>query len=586
MSQVYVIYNKQKATATIPNANPKSQLFFLCVFVQNFNQIMIIFVFMKKISTLTILLLTIIISNAQLVSYQKIDSLSIADLNSLINTLGYTGFIVPEYPVDVYRIMYNTEYKGGFTEISGVLAVPKNTECKAPLVSYQHGTTSLKYNVPSYNGSEKSIVIMYASLGNIVCASDYIGLGASTETMHPYMHAYSQAHSTINLMRTVREIDENLDFNMSNQIFLFGYSQGGFATAATLKHIEQDYSTEFTITASAPMSGPYNMGGAQFDMVASGLPYSTPGYLPYVILGYQSVYGNLYNNTSEIFKSPYDVTMPNLFSNHNYGIGYISSQMPSSAVPTDILIDSVFQEIKNNPNHVFRQALQDNDFLSWTPQSHMKLFYCNGDDQVTYLNATIADSVWNENGAPNIESEDFGNLDHGGCFPYALLNGKAYMESFSNNGVEIIVEYNLASNSFIVDVVDDNIADFDIEWQDGSTASSISNIQAETIYVVSLTHKTKGCTNSKSFEKDDIYNSINNIENVYFTISPNPTNKYLNIEVSDKQEKNIYIVNTLGKTVLKQEINNNSKIDISNLAKGLYFIGLNNSFVKHKFVIK
>jgi len=541
---------------------------------------------MKKIIILFTFLLLISLTKAQLVSYEKIDSLSISDLNTLINNLGYGGFISPEYPVDVYRIMYDTEYKGGFTEISGILAVPKGTDCKSPLVSYQHGTTSKKNNVPSYGGSEKNIVIMYASLGNIVCASDYIGLGASTEIIHPYMHAFSQAHSTINLIRSVRNIDSQLDFNMGNQIFLFGYSQGGFATAATLKYIEQDYSDEFTITAAAPMSGPYNMAGAQFEMVSSGLPYSTPGYLPYVILGYQSVYDNLYNNTSEIFKSPYDINMPNLFNNHNYGIAYIGSQMPSS-IPSDILIDSVFQEIKNNPNHVFRQALQDNDFLSWTPQSHMKLFYCHGDDQVTYLNATIADSVWNLNGAPFLESDDYGNFDHGGCFAFALLNGKSYMESFGNQGVEILVEYSETNNSYTVSVLNDNILDYDILWNDNSTSTTIPNVIEDSVYVVTLTHKTKGCTNSKSFKKDDVYNSINDIENIYFSISPNPVSSILNINIDEKNDRNIYIINSIGKTVLQQNITkNNNSIDVSKLHKGLYFIGMNGVNVKHKFVIE
>ena len=398
--------------------------------------------------------------NAQLVSYEKIDSFTVAELQAQIVAIGFGSLLTPEYPVDLYRVMYRTEFLDSTTVISGALAVPRNTICKVPMVNYAHGTSSKKLNVPSYDGAEKNIVVFFASIGNVVCASDFIGLGASNISLHPYMHGFSQAHSSLNIMRATRELKNELDINLGNQIYSFGYSQGGFVSAMLVKYIEQWYSDEFKITAAAPMSGPYNIHGAQYEMVNSGEPYATPGYLPYIIFSYQMMYGGLYDNVSEIFKNPYDTLMPILFEGHQNSIGYISGE--AAPIPTDMIIDSVQNDINTNPYHKFRLALFDNDLLRWTPKTPMKLLYCEGDEQVSYRNSQIADSLWNYNGANNISSINHGDFTHSSCLPFALLAGLDFFKSFGNNGVEIVVEYNENNNSFEASILHDEIADYDI----------------------------------------------------------------------------------------------------------------------------
>ena len=71
-----------------------------------------------------------------------------------------------------------------------------------------------------------------------------------------------------------------------------GYSQGGHATMATVKELEINFINELTVTASAPMAGPYSMSEAQAEMLNT--VYPNPGYFPYIIFAYQNVYNNLY----------------------------------------------------------------------------------------------------------------------------------------------------------------------------------------------------------------------------------------------------------------------------------------------------
>ncbi len=63
--------------------------------------------------------------------------------------------------------------------------------------------------------------------------------------------------------------------------------------------------------------------------------------------------------------------------------------------------------------------------------------------------------------------------------------------------------------------------------------------------------------------------SLNDIENLDFSIYPNPTDKVLNIQLSQNTEGGaVEIYNTLGILVCKS---NQSAIDISNLKEGIYF---------------
>jgi hypothetical protein len=65
-------------------------------------------------------------------------------------------------------------------------------------------------------------------------------------------------------------------------------------------------------------------------------------------------------------------------------------------------------------------------------------------------------------------------------------------------------------------------------------------------------------------------------------VFPNPTSTILNIEV--KEQAQISIVNVLGDVVLTQTINGLSKIDVSSLTSGVYFIQDSKSGKAVKFI--
>lgn len=371
-------------------------------------------------------------AQGEVVSYELLDSYSVSRIDSLIADYGVPGgIIVADYPVDVYRVYYKTPYRtpNNLVTATGAVVVPRDMPCDAPLVEYFHGTSARKEAVPSYGSSEQLLGIIFASTGYIVALPDYLGMGDcdSSVIINPYIHRESQGSNGVNMIRAARNFtQDSLGVYDNGQLFLFGYSQGGFVTVATLKMIEDFYQSEMPVTAAAPMSGPYDLKDAQVELIISDSVYPTPGYLPYIILGYQSVYGTLYDSIQEILKSPYDSLIPPLFYGKQTSIGQINGMVPQ--VPKDIIQDSVIDAFTNDTTHFLRQLLAESHLLDWAPQTPVNLIGCNGDDQVTFQNSINAYDSWSANGSDtsNLKLTDLGNYTHGGCIQFAMLNGLFY----------------------------------------------------------------------------------------------------------------------------------------------------------------
>lgn len=390
---------------------------------------------MKKIYTTLFILSCIIITKAQLVSYNLQESFTKSELQTFLDNSGFGLSLLPQYEVEVYQIIYKTPYKhiDSLIETSGIVAIPKNVSCASPLVAYGHGTFSTRNNSASYNAPERPIVFLFAGFGGAVTVMpDILGLGAgkgdSSILTHPYINTFHMGHTIINCMRAARELTEILSSPLNGEVVLMGYSQGGHTTMAANKLIQENYAEEFNIRVSVPMSGPYDLNKTMLDVMLSDDEFSVPGYLPYILLGYHSVYDTLqseFPTISHIFKSPYDTVLPPLYYSKTIGIGSIN---PFCApVPKNMFVDSFLQEFENNLNHPLRYVLNENDLMDWAPQNPVRVHYCTEDEQVSYLNGIRADSTWRANGAPNVLAFNNGALDHDDCVQPSIVNTAIFL---------------------------------------------------------------------------------------------------------------------------------------------------------------
>ncbi len=338
-----------------------------------------------------------IIESEELVQYY-----TIADIQQVYDDSGFAetleGVAPITYEVAAYKIIYNTVDADGTTPVlaSGAMYIPikEGENCASPMVSYLHGTMSKKQDAPSqFNGGAESLVgLAGATSGYVGMAPDYLGLGEGTSEFHYYIHADSEATASTDMALAVKEWCANNDIPLNNQLFFMGYSQGGHATMATHRYIQQNYDpSELQVTGSVPMAGPYDLSGAQTDMLLSGQAYANPAYLPFIFFSFDHVY-DLYDDLSEVLIEPYDSLLPPLFDMET-GLGQADAILPATVL--DIVQPSYMEAFMADENHPFWLALKDNDLLDWVPETPMRLYHCIADEQVDFQNSIVANEYFN-----------------------------------------------------------------------------------------------------------------------------------------------------------------------------------------------
>lgn len=345
-------------------------------------------------------------------SQQQVDSLFESFNEPLLAAIN------PAYGLDLYKVQYNTPDARGnkMTIASGLVVIPTGTTEPMAIASYQHGTIIKKDRVPSSLGGEYVINIIFSGLfGIVTVAPDYLGLGDSPG-LHPYVHADSEASAGIDMLRATTNFSKELQIDVTDEVLLFGYSQGGHATTAIHRELEANHKDEFTVLGAAPMAGPYDMSGYQSEIFTSGEPYTEPFYLPYVLLSYNMVY-QIYDDPSDFLAAPYDELLPPMFDGTNSG-NVINDVMPTLA--KSIIKPEVLTAFQSNYDHPFKIALKKNNMYFWTPEAPVFLCHCEGDEQVKFENSLIAYNAFRSRQSPDIRLKNNGNSLHQDCAPSCI----------------------------------------------------------------------------------------------------------------------------------------------------------------------
>ena len=389
---------------------------------------------MRKLAAaclLSILTFSTVVGQGTLVEDTIILHLDYNDIDELLDQNGLPSGILPvNFEVDVHRVVYNTPDVDGTTPTtaSGLICIPTGDTCQMPMMAYLHGTKVKKDETFYYLNGEWFLGVLTATSGYVTCLPDYLGLGNSPG-IHPYQHARSEATASIDILRSARIICAEEQRELNDQLFIIGYSQGGHSVLATHRMIQEELANEFTVTASAPGSGPYDMAGSQLDMVASFDPYAQPGYLPYLVQSYQHVYGNLYDSIQEIYVPPYDQTLPPLLDG-NSNMGQLNDAMPS--VPREIFQQAYQDAFFSDPQHPAQIALRDNDVYQWIPEAPVMFNYCRNDEEVTYLNTIVASEYMIANGATDIQVIERDTvIGHFACAEPSIIFSKFWFDSMA-----------------------------------------------------------------------------------------------------------------------------------------------------------
>ena len=246
---------------------------------------------------------------------------------------------------------------------------------------------------------------MFAAQGYIVVAPDYIGYGTSQHVPHTYEHRSGLATASLDMIRAARDFLAKNRINWNKRLLLTGYSEGGFATLALQKKIEEETGNEFNLIASSCGAGAYDKPAFMRQILnerTSGDTGINHLYL-WAILTYDRIY-QLNRPMTYYFKEPYASLVRAAGEKANINVSLHTT-----------FTDAFRKGINNGTDTAFLRALQDNDIHDWKPRTPTQLYHGDADEIVSYLNSYNAYKAMQQRGAANVKLETIKGANHGGA---------------------------------------------------------------------------------------------------------------------------------------------------------------------------
>mgnify|MGYP005822088567 CR=1 FL=1 len=316
--------------------------------------------------------------------------------------IALSGIDIPveaiKYNTEIYTVTYLTEYKGQEITASGLVVIPTTDE-PVGMMSFQHGTISANSEAPSATSLRSNSLILYAALastGFITVVPDFIGFGSSKDILHPYYVKEATSTPIIDNLKAAHQLAQEHSLNFNEDLFLAGYSQGGYATMATQQAIESDPLEGFELLASFPSSGGYDVKGMQ-EYFFGLETYDNPFFLAYVALAYQTYY-DWTEPLSNFFVDTYAEKIPSLFDGSKSG-GQINDEL--SYTISELVQPDLLQNIDTNPDYMYLiDGFNANNLTDWTPTTKTYMFHGTADVTVPYQNSVDTYNKLIENGTP------------------------------------------------------------------------------------------------------------------------------------------------------------------------------------------
>ncbi len=306
-----------------------------------------------------------------------------------------------DYDVDIYRITYETSFKGTDITASGLVVLPKTNDPVA-MLSFQHGTLTVEADAPSnFSASDSDALtnaLLYGSLsssGFITVIPDYLGFGASSSVLHPYYVEEYTASSVVDMLQAAKELADEKDIRFNTKLFLAGYSEGGYATMAAHKAIEANPLEGFELRASFAGSGAYDITGMQ-EYLFTQETYDDPYYVAYVAQSYAETY-DFSSLLTDFFKGPYYERIPSLFDGQK-SAEQIDAQL--TTVIADLIQDDLAANLNTEQKYTYlRDSFEDNSLTDWVPGVKLFLYHGESDLTVPYQNSLDTYNALLSNGA-------------------------------------------------------------------------------------------------------------------------------------------------------------------------------------------
>lgn len=370
---------------------------------------------------------TVIPNDKLLIDYKLLYTYTQDSLRKFYEKRNIPEAISPiRYDVDMYEVSYWGKWiDDSYVKAKGVLMVPKTDEALSEM-AYCHGTRMAIKEKRGLDDPEQLITVLHAADGYISYFPFYYGLGGG-EGRHIYQHAQTEAFSVIYFIKACRnELLKKIGIKNEGKLFISGYSQGGHSAMAAHKYIESGQFKNITVTASAPLSGAFDMSGTQSKAMFK--EYSSTYYLPYLMVSYKEVYPEISEGeVYDLFKSPYNNFIKEYFENpYDKDFSKLNKQLPNIA--SEMIIDSLLAGFETGEN-LFVKKMAENDLYDWKPEAPTFLCACDGDNTVLPENTVLAYNTMKEKGA-KVYLKTFGKyVNHQACASFAIMYSKIFFDN-------------------------------------------------------------------------------------------------------------------------------------------------------------
>ncbi len=534
----------------------------------------------KLYIAIALFLTTTLLSNAQmhLQSAQLIEDFNSTQVDSFLTAQGIPGGVLTvRNGIKVYKITYSTvSYDSSATVATGVVFLPQgNDNCRRPILNYCHGTIIKKVDAPSNKVGEYVVGVAFSATGYIAIVPDYLGLGSVSPGLHPYIHAHSEATAVIDMIRSSKEWMDSINYSYSDQLFLTGYSQGGHASMATHRMMQETLSGEFTVTAAAPLSGPYDVSGVQAEVITRDSSYGAPGYLPFVLFSYNMVY-DMYPSYDNILDTPYNVTVPPLMDG-SVSLGVVENFIPDT--PNLVIIPALLDTFETDTSHVFWDALRANDLWDWVPTCPVRMGYCEADELVSFKNAIACRDSMIARGAVDVQAISINpSLSHGDCALFALMAVNNFFGPLRQDLITLSITVTDqssagANDGAILTNVVGGVPGYDYLWSNSSTSANQTNVTGGP-YTVTVTD-TNGCTATATANIGVIGIAVEK-DAPTIKIYPNPATDQFFVQLTNfNADVQVSVIDLVGKIAINKTIAMGTEVvnlNTSGFSKGVYMV--------------
>ena len=314
------------------------------------------------------------------------------------------------YGFDSYKVTYCTvdvappgRARPAPTVATGNLSVPRRAGPLAT-VAYLHGTSVSFYDAPSnpniagelseagesFDGPPSSAV--FAGAGLIYVAPDYLGLGDSAVPRHRYFHAATEASSAVDLLAASRDALAGLRVRRGDELFGFGFSQGGHAALALHRALGR---RQVEVTATATVGGVFDVERFLLSALGNETVATVPLYVSYLLLAYDDIY-DLFDRPGEVFRRPAAATIPGLFDMRHYFDDVVAALPPTVR---ELLRPSFLRAVLEHRDHPLRVRLRQNAVDRWRPDAPIRVYHSPDDEEVAFQDMLVSVGRLRQRGA-------------------------------------------------------------------------------------------------------------------------------------------------------------------------------------------